>query len=54
MLPSGAGVTVEKPNRIYFCNECRTVFLFKLDASDHEKMTGHAHTREMAFEGNVS
>lgn len=51
MLPVGAGVTVEKLDRIYFCNECRTVFLFKLDASDHEKMTGHAQIREMPFEG---
>ncbi len=51
MLPAGAGVTVEKPDRVYFCNECRKVFLFKSDASDHEKMAGHAQIREMPFEG---
>ena len=51
MLPSGAGVTVEKLDRIYFCNECRTVFLFKLDASEHEKATGHNQMREMPLEG---
>jgi hypothetical protein len=51
MLPSGAGVTVEKLDRIYFCNECRTVFLFKTDASDHEKATGHGQMREMPLEG---
>jgi hypothetical protein len=51
MLPSGAGVTVEKLDKIYFCNECRTVFLFKLDAGEHEKMTGHSQMREMPLEG---
>lgn len=51
MLPSGAGVAIEKIEKIYFCNECRTVFLFKLDASDHEKMTGHGQMREMPFDG---
>lgn len=51
MLPAGAGVTVEKLDRIYFCNECRTVFLFKSDASDHEKMASHVQIREMPFEG---
>lgn len=51
MLPSGADVTVEKLDKIYFCNECRTVFLFNLDASEHEKMSGHILMREMPFEG---
>jgi hypothetical protein len=51
MLPSEAGVTVEKLDRIYFCTECKTVFLFKLDASDHKKTSGHAQLREMPFEG---
>lgn len=51
MLPSGAGVTVEKLDKIYFCNECRTVFLFKLDASEHERATGHSQMREMPLEG---
>jgi hypothetical protein len=51
MLPSTAGVTVEKLDRIYFCAECRTVFLFKLDASDHEKASGHTQLREMPLEG---
>lgn len=51
MSTAGTGVTVEKLDRIYFCNECRIVFLFKLDASEHKKMTGHAQMREMPFEG---
>ena len=51
MLASGAGVTVEKLDRIFFCSECKTVFLFRLDASDHEKMSGHAQLRELPFEG---
>ena len=51
MLPAGAGVTVEKLDRIYFCNECRTVFLFRSDAVDHEKAEGHAQIREMSFDG---
>jgi hypothetical protein len=51
MLPSGSGVTVEKLDKIYFCAECKTVFLFKVDASDHEKSSGHAQLRELPFEG---
>jgi hypothetical protein len=51
MLPAGAGVTVEKLDRIFFCAECKTVFLFKADASDHEKASCHAQMREMPFEG---
>jgi hypothetical protein len=52
MMPSsGAGVTVEKLDRIYFCTECKTVFLFRLDATDHEKMAGHTQLRELPFEG---
>jgi hypothetical protein len=50
MLPVGAGVTVEKLDKIYFCNQCRTVFLFKTDASDHEKIFGHAEIGEMSYE----
>ncbi len=51
MLPSGAGVTVEKLDRIYACTECKTIFLFKLEASDHEKASGHTQLREMPLEG---
>jgi hypothetical protein len=51
MLPAGTGVTVEKLDRIYFCAECKIVFLFKSDASDHEKASGHTQPSEMPFEG---
>ncbi len=51
MLSAGTGLTVEKLDRIYFCAECKTVFLFKLDASDHKKESGHMQLREMPFEG---
>jgi hypothetical protein len=41
MLPSGVGVTVEKLDKIYFCIECRMVFLFRSDAAaDYERMSG--------------
>ena len=50
-MPTGAGVTVEKLDRIYSCAECKAVFLFKLDASDHEKESGHTNLREMPLEG---
>jgi|GEM_PF-3147931 hypothetical protein len=43
MLPSGVGVTVEKLDKIYFCIECRMVFLFRSDAAaDYERMSGSA------------
>jgi hypothetical protein len=51
MSPSGSGVTVEKLDKIYFCAECKMVFLFKVDASDHEKSYGHKQLRELPFEG---
>ncbi|HEX7031923.1 MAG TPA: hypothetical protein VF172_02880 [Nitrososphaera sp.] len=51
MSTTWSGVTtVEKLDRIYFCNECRTVFLFKLDASEHKKTTHHKRIREIPFE----
>jgi hypothetical protein len=40
-------VTVEKIDKIYFCIECRMVFLFKSDAAaDYETMSGHKKMRE--------
>jgi hypothetical protein len=51
MLPAGSEVTVEKLDKIFFCVECKTVFLFKADASDHEKASGHTQLREFPFEG---
>ncbi len=50
MMQSGAGMTVEKIDRIYFCTECSMVFLFKADAVDHQKLQGHSGMNEMAFE----
>jgi hypothetical protein len=51
MFPAGSEVTVEKLDRIYFCAECKMVFLFKADVREHGKMTGHAEAREMPFAG---
>lgn len=42
-------MTVEKIDRIYFCTECRMVFLFKSDADDHGQL-GHSSLKEMPFE----
>jgi len=52
MLPVEAGVAVEKLDKIYFCNECRNVFLFNTDVSDHEKMSGHTEIREMLMKSS--
>ena len=51
MSTAGSGLTVEKLDKIYFCAECKIVFLFRADASDHEKASGHAQLRELPFEG---
>ncbi len=51
MLPAGSEVTIEKLDRIYFCAECKMVFLFRTDVHEHEKLTGHAKAREMPFDG---
>ncbi|HEV8404595.1 MAG TPA: hypothetical protein VGQ13_01685 [Nitrososphaera sp.] len=50
-MASESWVTVQKLDRIYFCAECKIVFLFKLDASDHEKASGHTQLRDVPFEG---
>jgi hypothetical protein len=50
MMSSGANVTVEKIDRIFFCTECKMVFLFKSDARDHQSMQGHTSLKEMPFE----
>lgn len=34
-------LVIEKLDRIYFCTECRTVFLFRSDVEDHREMSGH-------------
>jgi hypothetical protein len=49
-MSTNGGLTVEKIDRIYFCAECRMVYLFKSDADDHQTETGHAGLREMPFE----
>jgi hypothetical protein len=48
-MSSQKGVTVEKIDRIYFCAECRMVFLFLSDASDHQRSQGHSKINEMPF-----
>lgn len=47
---TGAGMAVEKLDRIYFCAKCKTVFLFKADAEDHERVEGHKKISEMPFD----
>ena len=47
---AGAGMAVEKLDRIYFCAKCKTVFLFKADAEDHERAEGHEKMSEMPFD----
>jgi hypothetical protein len=53
MSSSGAGATttIEKLDTLYFCGECKMVFLFKADAADHGRIKGHSRIREMPFEG---
>ncbi len=50
MTPSGTGVLVEKIDRIYFCIDCKVVYLFGSDALDHERLTGHAEMHEIPFD----
>jgi hypothetical protein len=50
MMSSAAGTTVEKIDRLYYCSECRMVFLFKSDATDHQDKEGHQNLKEMPFD----
>ncbi|HEX2014751.1 MAG TPA: hypothetical protein VLA68_05950 [Nitrososphaera sp.] len=49
MTPAGVAATVEEIDRLYFCAECKMVFLFKSDSIDHERISGHAKMHEMPF-----
>lgn len=50
MMSEGAGMTVEKIDRIYFCVECKMVFLFRSDADEHQDAEGHPTLKEIPFE----
>jgi hypothetical protein len=40
---------VERLDRIYCCNKCKSVFLFKADVDDHEQMSGHSDMNVLPF-----
>lgn len=42
-------LTIEKLDKIYFCMQCKTVFLFKSDAEDHKEMSGHSDKKTESF-----
>jgi len=42
-------LAIEKLDRIYFCTECKSVFLFKSDVEDHREMSGHDGMKEQPF-----
>ena len=42
-------VSVEILDKIYFCLECKNVFLFRTDVGDHQEMYGHEMVREVPF-----
>jgi hypothetical protein len=39
----------EKLDRMYFCKECKSVFLFRSDVDDHREMSGHDSVSEQPF-----
>lgn len=43
-------MTIEKIDRLFYCTECKVVFLFKSDAIDHETASGHPRMHEIPFE----
>jgi hypothetical protein len=43
-------MTIEEIDRLFYCTECKVVFLFSSDAIDHETASGHPRMQEMAFE----
>ena len=48
-FPAGTAVGFDVLDRLYFCLQCRTVFLFRADAQDHERDCGHAEISEFPF-----
>ena len=41
---------VEQLDKVYFCNSCSAVFLFKSDTEDHDLLYGHTQFRAIALE----
>jgi hypothetical protein len=39
----------EKLDKIYLCEQCRSVFLFKSDVEDHIEMSGQSDTKARPF-----
>jgi len=39
----------ERLDKIYYCTQCKSVFLFKSDVEDHEKIFGHDEVMVQPF-----
>jgi hypothetical protein len=40
---------VERLDRLYFCVQCKAVFLFQSDVEDHQQASGHREFKSVAF-----
>jgi hypothetical protein len=40
---------MEKFDKIYLCDRCGSVFLFKSDVEDHIEMSGHSDMKVLPF-----
>lgn len=50
MMTHQSGAAVEKLDRMYYCANCRMVFLFKADVQDHTASHVGCKINEMAFD----
>jgi hypothetical protein len=42
-------MSAEILDRLYFCVNCKSVFLFQADLTDHQEMYGHEKYSEVPF-----
>jgi hypothetical protein len=40
---------VDRLDKLYFCEECRAVFLFRSDIEEHQDVTGHRKSQAFPF-----
>lgn len=50
MMTQDSGATLEKIDRIYYCANCKTVYLFKSEVEDHTASHSGCKIDEMPFE----
>jgi hypothetical protein len=50
-IKTSSSAITEKIDSVYICSECMNVSIFKADAEEHERFTGHNGFKKMPLQG---